>query len=304
MLEFSRYTVIAATALIALALLGYVVVLFTSHKRLRARTPARELAVVGGAAEGDETLDQPAPAAAEPAPAHGLSWYSTKFVQLALVVLTAGLVARTIAVGHAPMSNQYEFAVSFGWGMIAAFVYFEWRYRVRSLALGVLPVALAMLLYADTVGAEAAPLVPALQNHLLLSVHVFTAVLAYGAFAIGFAAAVLYLVKAKAGWRFLPGADLLDELGYRSTVIGFPLLTAMIILGAIWADIAWGTYWSWDPKETAALVTWLVYGAYLHARVVRDWRGTRAAWLLILGFAAVMFTYFGNLFLGGLHAYA
>ena len=87
-------------------------------------------------------------------------------------------------------------------------------------------------------------------------------------------------------------------------MIAYPLLTVMIILGAIWADIAWGRYWSWDPKETAALVTWLIYGGYLHARVVRDWRGKRAAWLLVLGFAAVLFTYFGNLFFGGLHSYA
>ena len=107
------------------------------------------------------------------------------------------------------------------------------------------------------------------------------------------------------GARFVQRyADLLDEIGYRAVVIAFPLLTIMIILGAIWADIAWGRYWSWDPKETAALVTWLIYGAYLHARVVRDWRGSKAAWLLILGFAAILFTYFGNLFFGGLHSYA
>ena len=103
-------------------------------------------------------------------------------------------------------------------------------------------------------------------------------------------------------WRELP--ELLDEIGYRAVVFCFPLLTVMIGLGAVWADIAWGRYWSWDPKETAALVTWLIYGAYLHARVVRDWRGSKSAWLLVLGFAAILFTYFGNLFFGGLHAYA
>ena len=84
--------------------------------------------------------------------------------------------------------------------------------------------------------------------------------------------------------------------GYKAVIITFPMLTIMIILGSVWANIAWGRYWSWDPKETAALVTWLIYGAYLHARVVRDWRGSKSAWLLVLGFAAILFTYFGNLF--------
>jgi ABC-type transport system involved in cytochrome c biogenesis permease subunit len=87
-------------------------------------------------------------------------------------------------------------------------------------------------------------------------------------------------------------------------VVGFPFLTLTIVLGAVWADVAWGRYWGWDPKETASLVTWLIYGAYLHARVVRGWRGRKAAWLLVLGFGATLLTYFGNLFFGGLHSYS
>jgi ABC-type transport system involved in cytochrome c biogenesis permease subunit len=86
-------------------------------------------------------------------------------------------------------------------------------------------------------------------------------------------------------------------------MVGFPAMFLTIVLGAVWADIAWGRYWSWDPKETASLVTWLIYGGYLHARVLRGWRGNRSAALLILGFGATLFTYFGNLFLGGLHSY-
>ena len=123
-------------------------------------------------------------------------------------------------------------------------------------------------------------------------------------FAIAFAAALLYLIQPEGGRWGLPKPEVLDEIGYRAVVVGFPFLTLTIILGAIWADTAWGTYWSWDPKETASLVTWLIYGAYLHARVMRGWRGNRAAWLLVLGFAATLFTYFGNLFFGGLHSYA
>jgi ABC-type transport system involved in cytochrome c biogenesis permease subunit len=231
-------------------------------------------------------------------------WYGGRITQLGLLFLTASLVARTVVTGHGPFSNQYEFAVSFAWGMLAAYVYFEWRYRVRMLALLVLPITEAMLLYALTIDADAVPLVPALQNNLLLTLHVITAILGYGAAAVACAAGALYLMQPEGGRRGLPRPALLDEIGYRAVVIAFPLLTVMLILGAVWADIAWGTYWSWDPKETAALVTWLIYGAYLHARVVRGWRGRRAAWLLMLGFAAVLFTFFGNLFFGGLHAYA
>jgi len=167
----------------------------------------------------------------------------------------------------------------------------------------VLPIALAMLLYATTNPSTAAPLVPALQNNLLLTVHVAVAVVAYGAFAVGFGAAVLYVVQANGEKWFLPSRDLLDDLSYRATLIGFPFLTLTIVLGALWADIAWGRYWSWDPKESASLVTWIVCGAYLHARAARGWRGQRAALLLMLVFGATLFTYFGNYFLGGLHSY-
>ena len=205
--------------------------------------------------------------------------------------------------GHGPFANQYEFSVAFAWGMIAAYVYFEHRYHVRTIALLILPITAGILLYAMTVGDTANPLVPALQNNLLLTTHVVLAIIAYGAFAVSFAAAVLYLIQPEEGRRGLPKPALLDEIGYRAVIIGFPLDTMMVILGAVWADVAWGTYWSWDPKETASLLTWLVYGAYLHARVARGWRGRRAAWLLMLGFAAVAFTFFGNLFFTGLHSY-
>jgi hypothetical protein len=113
----------------------------------------------------------------------------------------------------------------------------------------------------------------------------------------------MYLVQPDGGRWGLPKPSVLDEIGYRAIVVGFPFLTLVIVLGAVWADVAWGRYWSWDPKETASLVTWLIYGAYLHARVVRGWRGQRAAVLLLVGFAATLFTYFGNLFFGGLHGY-
>ena len=167
-----------------------------------------------------------------------------------------------------------------------------------------LPVALGLMLYATTIPATSEPLVPALQNNLLLTVHVAVAIVAYGTFSVAFAAALLYLIQPPEGRRGLPRPEVLDEISYKAIIIGFPFLTLTIVLGAVWADVAWGSYWSWDPKETASLVTWLIYGSYLHARVVRGWRGSGAAWLLVLGFGATLFTYFGNLFFGGLHSYA
>mgnify|MGYP003352987902 FL=1 len=199
---------------------------------------------------------------------------------------------------------MYEFSIAFAWGTLGGYLYFERRYRQRILALVALPVALVMMWYATTIPSTAEPLVPALQNNLLLSVHVAVAIVAYGTFSIAFGAALLHLIQPAEGRRGLPKPELLDEIGYRAVVIGFPFLTLVIVLGAVWADVAWGSYWSWDRKETASLVTWLIYGAYLPARVVRGWRGDKAAWLPLVGFAATLFTYFGNLFFGGLHSYS
>lgn len=307
MLQISQALLVATTVLITLALASYLIAVFSA--RLGHTEAARERVLVAKAGQdaepGARVSSQQAPAVRPPArQGRGLAWFGSKFTQLALVLLTASLVARFFATGHAPFANHYEFAVSFAWGMILAQVYFEWRYRVRTIALVVLPVILGMLVYASTLSYEASPLMPALQNSPLLTLHVFTAALSYGAAVVAFAAGVMYLLAPHVKWRGWPKQEILDELGYKAVVVTFPLLTIMIILGSIWANIAWGRYWSWDPKETAALVTWLIYGAYLHARVVRGWRGEKAAWLLVLGFAAILFTYFGNLFFGGLHSYA
>ena len=151
----------------------------------------------------------------------------------------------------------------------------------------------------STLPSQAAPLVPALQQSLLLTTHVASAVISYGAFTIGFGSAIIYLIRGNAGKE----SQVLDEISYHTVLIGFPFMTLVIILGALWADVAWGKYWSWDPKETASLVTWLLYATYLHARVMRGWKGRRAAILLIIGFAAVLVTFFGNYVFNGLHSY-
>lgn len=222
----------------------------------------------------------------------------------AFVFLTASLLTRAVATGHGPFASMYEFSIAFAWGILALHLYFQVRYGLRTLAVLVLPVAIGLLAYAATMPSNVEPLVPALQNQLLLTVHVAVAVIAYGAFTVSFAAAVLYLIQRNDTVRWLPRSTVLDEIGYKAVIVGFPLLALVILLGAIWAEIAWGSYWTWDPKETASLATWLIYGGYLHARVVRDWRGQRSAYLLIGGFAATLLTYYGNLFFGGMHSYA
>jgi ABC-type transport system involved in cytochrome c biogenesis permease subunit len=294
MLKLSEYSLVAGVMLVCLALACYILVL-TLGRAVR-KSPV--LVHAGGRPSGpSQSADLPG------ASPRGLALYGTYLSRLALFFLTACLVFRAIDTGHGPFSNQYEFAIAFGWGMVLAYVYFEHKYHVRTLALLILPISAALLFYAMTVGAEVNPLVPALQNNLLLTVHVALAILAYGAFSVACAAGVLYLVQPEGGRHGLPKPALLDEIAYRAVVVAFPLMTMTVILGAVWAEIAWGTYWSWDPKETASLVTWLIYGAYLHARAVHGWRGRRASWLLMLGFAAVLFTFFGNLFFGGLHSY-
>jgi cytochrome c-type biogenesis protein CcsB len=291
MFKMSEYSFIAGVLSVALAL-GCYVVAFVAARVTRGRTAL----AAAGAGGGTIVIDR--------RDGINLGAYGTLLAYLALAFLTASLIFRTIATGHGPFANMYEFSIAFAWGALAMYVYFERRYHQRVLGLIALPVALALLLYAMTIPATIDPLVPALQNNLLLSVHVAVAIVAYGTFTVAFAAAILFLVQGENGRRGLPSRELLDEISYKAVVVGFPFLTLTIVLGAVWAEVAWGTYWSWDPKETASLVTWLIYGSYLHARVVRGWRGQRAALLLILGFAATLFTYFGNLFFGGLHSYS
>jgi len=286
--ELSQFSFAVALATLATAV-GLYVLSIVGNRGLQA---------VG--ASGGMALLRPA----DHGPRAAAGRYATLLTTNAFVFLSAALVARAVATGHGPFANMFEFSLAFSWGAVALFLYFEFRYQMRTLALFVLPVALGLLVYATTVPRDIEPLVPALQNNLLLSTHVAVAVLAYGAFTVAFAAAVLYLIQHHDRIRWLPPRAKLDEIGYRAVLVGFPMLALVIILGAVWAEIAWGTYWSWDPKETASLATWLIYGGYLHARVMRGWRGQRSALLLIGGFGATLLTYYGNLFFGGMHSYA
>jgi len=239
------------------------------------------------------------------------------------LVLLAGLLGHTasmglrwynsyqIGIGHAPLSNLYESLVFFAWTIVFIYLIVERRFGVRALGVLVAPLAYLTLAYASLQTDEIQPLMPALQSNWLHA-HVITCFLGYAAFAVAFITSILYLVKAREGrgrdaaeGGLFPGADVLDELTYKVIAVGFPLLTIGIVTGAAWAQYAWGSYWSWDPKETWSLIVWFIYAAYLHARIARGWRGRRAAVLSIVGFAATMFCYLGvNLLLSGLHSYA
>ena len=301
MIEYSQALLLISTTLVVISTIAYLGAVLAARMTRAAATTSADGVVVG---EGSREVKVTGGSRRTPLRRFTVAWWAAKSTQLALLLMTGVLITRTIATGHAPFSNHYEFAIAFTWGMLLAQVYFEWRYRIRTMSVITLPVILAMLISASTMSYKPNPLMPALQNSPLLTLHVFTASLGYGAALVSFAAAVMYLLAPYVKWKGWPSRESLDELGYKATVVTFPMLTLMLILGSIWGNVAWGRYWGWDPKETAALVTWLIYGAYLHARVTRSWRGKKSAWLLVLAFAAVVFTYLGNLFFGGLHAYA
>ena len=239
----------------------------------------------------------------------------------ASIITVAGLTLQTSAIimrwihsyklgiGHAPLSNFYESLVFFSWSII--FVYLIMRKRYQNSLVGILSTFFAFLIlsYASLSGdinCTIQPLIPALQSNWLIS-HVVSSFLAYACFAIAFGTSILYLFKIKAKVNIvnlLPDATFLDEVTYKMISIGFVLLTLGIITGAAWADRAWGRYWGWDPKETWSLITWLIYGAFLHARLARGWKGVKMSLVSIIGFIAVIFTYLGvNYILSGLHSY-
>jgi cytochrome c-type biogenesis protein CcsB len=217
-----------------------------------------------------------------------------------------------LGIGHAPLSNLYESLIFFAWTIILLYLLIEWRIKNRSFGAFVTPLAFLALAYASyTPDKSIQPLVPALQSNWLLA-HVITCFFGYAAFGLALGIGLMYLIKRldKPGkesifLKLIPGSSTLDDLNYQMVVIGFLLLTLGIITGAVWAHSAWGTYWSWDPKETWSLITWLFYAFMLHSRLVRGWRGKRLAILSIVGFVFVLFTYFGvNFLLSGLHSYA
>jgi cytochrome c-type biogenesis protein CcsB len=209
-----------------------------------------------------------------------------------------------MGIGHAPLSNLYESLIFFGWSIVLALILIRIRFRADVIVLLGLPLVFLVMAYTFLEDHNIKPLIPALQSNWLVA-HVITCFLGYAGFAVSFVAAVLLLLSkgSEQLGENVALREILDEIVYRSVLLGYPLLSLGIITGAAWADYAWGSYWSWDPKETWSLVTWLVYSAFLHARLARGWSGEKTAILSVVGFGAVLFTYFGVNYLPGLHSY-
>jgi cytochrome c-type biogenesis protein CcsB len=238
----------------------------------------------------------------------------------------AGLAAQTIAMilrwktsydlgmGHVPLANLYESMVFFAWAIILIYLIIEWRTKSMIIGVFVVPIAFLAMAYASiapNISNRIEPLIPALQSNWLTS-HVVTCFMGYAAFTVAFGCGLIYLLKNKKTGNGeipegfsgkLPALATLDTLIYQSATLGFVFLTIGIMTGSIWAHYAWGSYWSWDPKETWSLITWLIYAILLHSRYVRGWQGKRMAILAIIGFACVLFTYLGVNYLPGLHSY-
>ena len=232
--------------------------------------------------------------------------YATNVTIAGLAVHTLSMIFRVIEAGRLPFSNQFEFASSFTWGIVLIFIIIQFRYKFTSLGGFVMPLAFLMMMYASMQSKSINPLMPALQSNWL-TIHVGTAVISYGSFAVGCGLAVMYLINEKRMNNInskLPDVEAYDYLSYRIIAFGYLMLTVVIVTGAIWAKYAWARYWAWDPKETWSLITWLIYSVYLHLRFNRGWKGKPAAWFAVIGFACVIFTFIGvNVLLPGLHSY-
>ncbi len=229
-----------------------------------------------------------------------------------LVLHTIALILRTIESGHAPFTNMYESLSFLAWATIFAYLILEWKFKARKPGAYLLLVVVGLMALASSplMPKEAAPLVPALQSYWLW-LHVSVTLLGEAFFAVAFITSIMYIranAREKRGLapKSALTAERLDSISYRAIAVGFPLFTlGGLVFGMVWAYKAWGSYWSWDPKEVWSLITWLVFALYLHTRIVMGWKGRRSATIAIIGFLAALFTYFGvNYLLAGLHSYA
>jgi len=237
---------------------------------------------------------------------------------IGLATQILGIVTRGMAEHRVPWGNMYEFVMAITCAAVIAFLGVSFRFRVYAVGLFLMaPIVLALGLCATVLYTAAGPLVPALHSYWIW-IHVTAMTVAIGAYIVAATLTVLYLIadrharkQVSPGSGFgavldrLPGVDALDRLSYRTVIFAFPIWTFAVIAGAIWADQAWGRYWGWDPKETWAFITWVVYAGYLHARATAGWRGRKAAYIQLAGFASLLFNLVGvNLWITGLHSYA
>ena len=298
--DASNAFIYASMAALTVAMVAFAVAFSGKRTAAPVTVPAGDVAL----------LERPQPQAGRRAANIGMS-----VTWLATALLLIGVILRGLWADRVPWGNMYEFSITSALGILVVFLVWSTRRDLRWLGLFVVIAALLTLGMAVTVlYTEAAQLVPALKSYWLI-IHVSAAIVCAGAFTVGAATAALSLVRARAegkgdgsvhGWLTnVPSTERLRTLTNRVLAFAFPLWTFAVIAGAIWAENAWGRYWGWDPKETWAFITWVLYAAYLHARSTAGWRGNVASWIAILGWVSFLINYFGvNIFVNSLHSYA
>lgn len=311
--RYSDWSFESAFAIYVLA----TVLLIARYASMRAReVQERELVTVGG---GPVATESQAPGRVVEQP--GKTW-SEKFGGMGYALLIVGvvlhiasMVLRGLATERFPLGNMYEFVtMACAAAVIAGIV--ALRKTTDLFVFLLVPVLILMFLAATVLYADAAPVVPALKS-FWLPIHVTIISVGSGIFMVSGVASMLFLYRIRfpkgqesTGFfgklaQRLPDAQTLDRLAYKTTIVAFPLFGAGIILGAIWAEAAWGRFWGWDPKETVSFIAWVIYAAYLHARATSGWRDTKAAWINVAGFVAMLFNLFIiNMVVSGLHSYA
>lgn len=226
--------------------------------------------------------------------------WAGRLLSLGCAAHLLSIIHLAVKIQHLPLTTMQESLSLFSLVIMTGFVFFERRYHVTALGSFVPPVALLMFGISAVLHGEVRPLPPILQSNWFW-IHALLAFISYAAFTIAAAVAVMYLTqiyylkkKHFTGlFQKLPPLNTMDEISYRCLAVGFPLLTIAIITGSIWSEKALGSYWNWDPKQTWSLITWFIYAALLHGRLVIGWRGKRAAILSIAGFLVLLTTFIG-----------
>lgn len=307
--QASNACIYAAMVTLTLAMISFAVSFAAGRRRL-ALPVAQEVPV----ASGGTALLERVPVKDDTGAGRRSGNIAMSLTWLSFGLLLIGVVLRGVWAGRVPWGNMYEFSITSALGILAVFLVLSTRHDLRWLGLFItIPALLTLGLAVTVLYTEAAQLVPALKSYWLI-IHVSAAIICAGAFTLAAATAALSIVRSRAERSpgevtgmiaKLPDSQRLQTLTYRTVAFSFPLWTFAVVAGAIWAENAWGRYWGWDPKETWAFITWVVFAAYLHARSTVGWRGDRASWIAILGWVAFLVNYFGvNIFVNSLHSYA
>ncbi len=314
----SHYSDLAFESAFAIFVLAFVL-LIAQYATTRARAvQERELVAAGGvpAAPSAQVPGRVSEPQGKPM-SERLGNMAMAVLVVGVVLQWAAIVLRGFATQRFPLGNMYEFVSMAVAVATAVGVATLRKQQYRSLwAFLLIPVLILMFLAGTVLYADAAPVVPALRSYWL-PIHVTIISVGSGIFLVSGVASILFLLRIRQPKgeestgligrlaARLPDAQTLDRLAYKTTIVAFPIFGAGVVLGAIWAEAAWGRFWGWDPKETVSFITWVIYAAYLHARATAGWRDTRAAWINVVGFVAMLFNLFIiNMVVSGLHSYA